>query len=765
MVIEARHQRKRKRLSKRWPLRPQIATGLMVLGVAIALGIAIAWFAGHGGTVTVFQQINAAQERPPLWIRVPTDTTSYLLLPTIALLFVVLAITRLSPKPSPWSRAVVVSILLALMGRYLLWRSLATLNLDTPLNGVVSLALFLMELLLLVGNVIMLLLLLRVRDRRTEANPLAQLVARGEYCPTVDILIPTYNEPNFILRRTVIGCQALDYPHKQIYVLDDTRRPEVAQMAADLGCHYIIRPTNRHAKAGNLNHALAKTHGELIVVFDADFVPTTNFLARTLGFFTDPSVALVQTPQTFYNADPVARNLGLEHVLTPEEEVFYRQIQPFRDGAGSVICAGTSFVMRRRALEEAGGFVTESLSEDYFTGIRISARGYRLVYLNEKLSAGLAAENIAAHTIQRIRWAQGTLQAFFISSNPLTIPGLSLIQRLAHLEGLLSWFTSLSRVGFLLMPLAYSFLGVIPLRATAAELLYFFLPYYVVSLTVFSWLNERSRSAILSDIYSFALCFPLAITVVQSMLHPFAKGFRVTPKGLLSDRFSFNWKLATPLLLIFILTAMSLWMNVSQSLVQSSNLRLAAATAEPVRGLGIGWFWSIYNLAMVTIGLIILLDVPRTSLYDWFDLRRTVKLQVGDRTIWGTTTMLSEEGAEIALTQPWPDLAAPVTPNPPVIELTLMEDGIVLQGQIAHGTDPTETPNPSATTVLFTFAPLPIATHRQLVTLLYCRPGQWTNRYTPGELASLWFLLRAMLKPRVLFDRSKKMRAIAVAPH
>jgi cellulose synthase (UDP-forming) len=154
-----------------------------------------------------------------------------------------------------------------------------------------------------------------------------------------------------------------------------------------------------------------------------------------VGFFQQAKVGLVQTPQSFYNADPIARNLGLEGVLTPEEEVFYRQIQPMRDGVGSVVCSGTSFVVRRSALENSGGFVTESLSEDYFTSVRLAAQGNDVIYLDEKLSAGLAAEDIAAHATQRLRWARGTLQAFFIDSNPLTIPGLTPMQRLGHLEG------------------------------------------------------------------------------------------------------------------------------------------------------------------------------------------------------------------------------------------------------------------------------------------------------------------------------------------
>lgn len=134
-------------------------------------------------------------------------------------------------------------------------------------------------------------------------------------------------------------------------------------------------------------------------------------------------------------------------------------------------------------MAEIGDFFTESLSEDYFTGIRLAASGYRLVYLNEKLSAGLAAESIAAQALQRIRWAQGTLQAFFVQANPLTIRGLRPIQRLAHLEGLLHWFTSISRIGFLLIPLDCAFLGVIPFRATTVEALYYFAPYYLVQIT------------------------------------------------------------------------------------------------------------------------------------------------------------------------------------------------------------------------------------------------------------------------------------------
>lgn len=467
-------------------------------------------------------------------------------------------------------------------------------------------------------------------------------------------------------------------------------------------------------------------------------------------------MALVQTPQSYYNADPIARNLGLDNVITPEEEVFYRQIEPIEDGAGSVVCSGTSFVVRRSALEDAGGFVTESLSEDYFTGIQLSAKGYRLVYLNEKLSAGLAAENIAAYATQRLRWARGTLQAFFIDSNPLTIRGLKPIQRLAHFEGLLHWFTCIPRVGFLLMPLAYSFLGVIPIRASVQEMLYFFLPYYLVQLAVFSWLNHRSRSALLSDIYSLVLAFPLVLTIIQVMLSPFSKGFNVTAKGTVSDRFSFNWKLALPLVLLFIPNAIGLWHVLGTFLIQVQMHASEPEIIQQFKGLGIGWIWSAYKLLIMSITLLILLDAPKLDRYEWFDLRRLVRLAIDGQIWWGVTTFISEVGVHVEMTQaPLPVIiigeTLPVT-------LKILEDNLSLQGKIVHIDLSGEFPS-----IQIHFDKLDLAQHRCLVEMLFCRPGQWKRSCAPGELKSLFLLFGILLKPRVLFDRSRAIDFLKVS--
>ena len=740
-------------------IQPKIATIFLIGIVLLAAIIAILWAIGLGQIDDIFAYLNLLQEQPPMWVEAPMVMSRFLLLPTIILFLATFVITKVSSEPRSWSRFIVVAILLILTVHYVQWRSLSTLNLSNPLDGTFSIGLFALEMFTLFSSSLQLFLMLKVRNRQKEADVLSAEVLDGKFKPTVDIFIPTYDEPEFILRRTVIGCQAIDYEPKKVYLLDDTRRSQVAELAKELGCEYLTRPDNNHAKAGNINHAIPLTDGEFIVIFDADFIPTRNFLHRTLGFFQDENLALVQTPQSFYNTDPIARNLGLEDVLTPEEEVFYRQLQPIKDGAGSVVCSGTSFVVRRKALESIGGFVTDSLSEDYFTGIRLSAKGYRLAYLDEKLSAGLAAENIAAHATQRLRWARGTLQAFFIKSNPLTIPGLNPLQRLAHLEGLLHWFTSIASVFFLLMPLAYAFLNVIPIRATTDEFLFFFLPYYVTQLTVFSWLNYRSRSAILSGIYGLVLAFPLAATVIQVMLNPFSKGFKVTPKGTKSDRFSFNWKLAFPLLILFIFTAISLWSNLCACALAA--VHDSPEMAEKMRGLNLGWIWSSYNLITIGAALLILLDVPKPDLHEWFKLRRLVKLKIksldnGKSVFWGVTTRISEVGADISLTQTGiPKLSKGETLP---VNLFILEEQIALSGTITNTGICDD-----FLRVTVAFDPLTLEQERKLITLLFCRPGQWKRRNTPGELQSLWLLIKILLRPKVLFERNPKINAINVA--
>jgi cellulose synthase (UDP-forming) len=287
-----------------------------------------------------------------------------------------------------------------------------------------------------------------------------------------------------------------------------------------------------------------------------------------------------------------------------------------------------------------------------------------------------------------------------------------------------------------------------------------------MQVSVFSWLNYRSRSALLSDIYSLAFCFPLVVTVMQAMLHPFSKGFKVTPKGVTRDRFVFNWSLAWPLVILFIATAVSLWRNLGMALIYSWPTGETPANAELFEGISLGWIWSAYNLLLLGISLLILLDAPKPDPYEWFNLQRVVRIQLASQNeqrtlveddkakiqLWGVTTKISEIGAQVTLTNAieLPDgvLNAQLKPLP--IALEIMEEKLQLTGAIADVSNKGE-----CCTVRVTFDTPVLEQQRHLVEMLYCRPGQWQRRETPGELRSLMLLFRILLKPRVLFDRKR----------
>ena len=138
----------------------------------------------------------------------------------------------------------------------------------------------------------------------------------------MDVYIPTFNEPMEVLEKTITGVLCLDYPNFSAWVLDDGRRPWVKAFCEAKGVGYLTRPNNSHAKAGNINHALTKTSADFVAVFDADFIPQRNFLMRTMGFFADPSIGVVQVPHAFYNYDPTQIQFGAAKIVAGRPTFF-----------------------------------------------------------------------------------------------------------------------------------------------------------------------------------------------------------------------------------------------------------------------------------------------------------------------------------------------------------------------------------------------------------------------------------------------------------
>ncbi|BAC09347.1 glycosyltransferase family 2 protein [Thermosynechococcus vestitus] len=665
----------------------------------------------------------------------PQGTTlEALLLPAFVWLAITFLLKELSPKPTFWSR-LIVSVGIALLGiRYELWRFFGSLNLDDRLNGTISLALFLAELLTVLNSVAFFFHCIFSIDRTPEADRLSQAVIRGEYLPWVDVILPTYNEGVEILRRSVIACQAMDYPHKRIYLLDDTRRPAVRALAKELGCEYRDRPDNRHAKAGNINHALPTLTGELIAVFDADFMPTRNFLTRTVGFFQDAKTAMVQTPQHFFNEDPVTVNLGLEGIVNNEQTLFFRFIQPSRDFFNAVVCCGTCFVIRRSALDEIGGIPTDSITEDYMTTIKLQTRGYRVKYLNEALAAGMSPETISAYINQRLRWGQGTLQMLFLGGNFLTAPNLRLTQRLSHALSIIYWFLSIPRVIFLLAPLAFLLFGIAPLRATVNEILYFYFPYYLGNIMAFSWLTEGRRSAFWSDVYETIIAFPMAITVIRTLISPRGKTFKVTPKGVVDPhRININWPLIRPLMIIAILTIGGLiW--------RSSPLQETIVNPD---SLAVNVVWSIYNLSLLLVCMLVAIDVPQRR-HPRFLRSEPCELIVGGDRYRGQTVDISEEGVRIRLNR-----FPPESLGQSVGELHFLEPSPFINLRLPVQVRWSRTANLGSKSLVLEigvqFLSLSIAQQRHLINYLYCQPGQWDEVRVP-EVKTTWALLQSIFR-------------------
>lgn len=347
---------------------------------------------------------------------------------------------------------------------------------------------------------------------------------------SVDVFIPTYNEPLSVLRPTILAAVQMEYPHRT-YVLDDGRREEVRQLCEELGAEYLTRPDNLHAKAGNINEALKKTSGEVIAFFDADHAPFPNFLTRLLGYFRDPKVALVQAPQVYYNLDSFQHQevrSSREHTPWHEQSVFYDVILPGKDRWNSVFWCGSTSIIRRRALEEVGGVDTRTVTEDMHTTMSIHARGWKTVYHDEELAVGIAPDDLEAFLVQRLRWAQGAVQ-ILRSDNPLLRKGLTWRQRIAYFTSVAYVLEYVPKFIYLVTPIEALLLGVLPMHTTGEELLWHFLPYYASGVVATRLLARGTLPYWPSHRFHY-LKLGIMLRALSALIWPRKLKFKVTPK-------------------------------------------------------------------------------------------------------------------------------------------------------------------------------------------------------------------------------------------
>ncbi|HEX6522580.1 MAG TPA: cellulose synthase catalytic subunit [Streptosporangiaceae bacterium] len=321
----------------------------------------------------------------------------------------------------------------------------------------------------------------------------------------VDCLIPTHTEPVSVIEPTVVAALQVRGIRK-VLVLGNSDRAEVRAMATRLGAAYHARNSNAHGKAGNLNNGLAFTDADFVLTMDADHMALPEFLERTLGYFDDPSVAFVQTPQSFHNTKTLLfRRAHGQEARWSESNVFYKTILPAKNGYNASIYVGTSAVLRRAALDDVGGFATGTVTEDIHTSLRMHAKGWRSVFLPEPLAFGLEAQSLKEFYQQRRRWALGALTLLLRSSDsPVRRRGLTLSQRLSYLDSTLSHLGGVQRLIHFLLPAITIFAMASPVKVPFAIYGLAFVGYFVVSFTMVAVYSRGTYHFLHSDAYSLA---------------------------------------------------------------------------------------------------------------------------------------------------------------------------------------------------------------------------------------------------------------------
>jgi len=435
--------------------------------------------------------------------------------------------------------------LLALLisSRYVLWRTTHTLNFVNPTSALLGVGLYLAEIYAWIVLVLGI-----VQNGRPLDRPVVEIRGAPESWPTVDLLIPTYNESLDIVRTTVLAAMDLDYPADRfrVTILDDGKREEFRAFAEEVGCGYLVRDDNLHAKAGNLNAAIPRTDGELVAILDCDHVPTRAFLQLTVGWFQrDPRLALVQTPHHMYSPDPIQRNVARVERMSGEGDMFYGPVQMGNDLWNATFFCGSCAIIRREALAEVGGFRGETVTEDAHTALTLQRAGWNTAYLNARLSAGLATERLVLHIGQRVRWARGMTQILLLDC-PLFGRGLTWQQRFCYMAALLHYQFPLPRIVFLTSPLAFLFFDQTVIVATPATIFAYAAPHLFCATMLASRVQGRSRRPFWNEIYETILAFHLLSPSVLTWFRPRKGKFNVTDKGSLLDQTFFDWRLMRP---------------------------------------------------------------------------------------------------------------------------------------------------------------------------------------------------------------------------
>jgi len=517
-------------------------------------------------------------------VTVPLDVTQQLLFSAVVFA-VALCLRNREGRLVP---LILMGLSLVMSTRYMYWRLGETLGFGSIIDLILGTGLVLAE---IYAYLVLVLGYFQIAWPLNRAP--APLPEDRAQWPTVDVFIPTYNEPLSVVRTTVLAATVLDWPAEKlrIHLLDDGRRDEFRAFCEEVGVHYVTRTNNNHAKAGNINAALKKTDAEFVAVFDCDHMPTRSFLQMSVGgFLKDPKLAVVQTPHYFFSPDPFERNLGTFGKVPNEGELFYGLLQDGNDQWNATFFCGSCTVIRRAPLEAIGGVAVETVTEDAHTAIRLHKAGWRSAYIPIPQAAGLATESLSAHVGQRIRWARGMAQIMRVD-NPLFAKGLSLAQRLCYTNAMLHFFYGLPRIIFLTAPLAFLFFGAHVIHASALMILAYALPHILQANLTNIRVQGRHRHLLWNEVYETTLAWYILRPTLMAVINPKLGKFNVTAKGGLVEHSYFDAQIARPYLLLLLL-------NLAGVVAGGIRLYMADTVGES-NTIWLNLGWTIYNMVML----------------------------------------------------------------------------------------------------------------------------------------------------------------------
>jgi cellulose synthase (UDP-forming) len=317
----------------------------------------------------------------------------------------------------------------------------------------------------------------------------------GAQVPGIDVFITACGEPPELIRVTMRAARELTLAH-QTWVLDDGRSDELRDICVQERVGYLRRDDRAHAKAGNVNAALARTSGEYVVIFDADHVPEPNFLIEVLPHFEDQEVAFVQSPQYYTNRVNLVSSGTIE-----AQRIFYEVVCPGKNRFNAAFCVGTNVMFRREALADIRGICVGSNSEDIWTSLALHRRGWKSIYVPNVLARGLAPEDVGSYLKQQRRWASGGFEVLLRGRLFRRGNGLSVDQRLQYLFCGTHYLLSVAMLVFMLLPATYLLFGLSPIRADGWTWATHYLPFYAMTLLV-TWLQSGGfrLSAIVASI-------------------------------------------------------------------------------------------------------------------------------------------------------------------------------------------------------------------------------------------------------------------------